>query len=703
MRQRLLQLYNKYSSVFLLAVLLTWAKTYAGYHIEFELGVSGWLQHFILLINPIAGTVFILGLSLFAKNSRRGHKVLFAIYTVITALLYANIVYYREFADFLTFSTVFEAPKIFVGGENFITGALALLKWHDFIYLIDLPFFYRLLKKRDSAIVKRDEKLFYTRPVIKKVMTFALITFIINLGLAEISRPMLLTRTFDRNYIVKYLGLGGFAVYDSVMTVKASAAVPEDDDVQYAVSYAAKRYAAPDPRFFGRARGRNLIVIHMESIQQFLIDYHYTDEEGNKWEVMPFLNRLYHSKDSFSFSNHFAQIGQGKSSDAELMAETSLFGLSRGAAFIQNADNTFYAGPQILRNEAGYTSAAFHGNTGSFWNRIDMYTSLGYDYFFDADDFYLTEDNTTDYGLKDKQFFKQSVQYLEHLQQPFYAKFITLSNHFPFPVDENNEFPLANTPDESVNGYFASCNYADQALEEFFNYLKASGVYENSMIVLYGDHYGISDARNKELAPLIGRDPETWTEFDDLMMKRTPFIIHIPGLEEGKVKDTFAGQIDILPTVLHLLGIHTRDQIFIGQDMLAPRKDEVIIFRNGDMVSSVYTCIGDKVYDTRTGELIDETDEYACSKAKEYEKKAQEQLKVSDLILDTDLLAIYQPKGWEPMNKEKLDYFRDKERLRLAAYEAGPANTSIYYQNNRRSTAVLYVTDAPEAGSGTNP
>jgi hypothetical protein len=97
------------------------------------------------------------------------------------------------------------------------------------------------------------------------------------------------------------------------------------------------------------------------------------------------------------------------------------------------------------------------------------------------------------------------------------------------------------------------------------------------------------------------------------------------------------------------------------------------------------------------------TAKYACSKAKEYEKKAQEQLKVSDLILDTDLLAIYQPKGWEPMNKEKLDYFRDKERLRLAAYEAGPANTSIYYQNNRRSTAVLYVTDAPEAGSGTNP
>ena len=115
------------------------------------------------------------------------------------------------------------------------------------------------------------------------------------------------------------------------------------------------------------------------------------------------LNRLYHSKDSFAFKSlRPNRTGQEQWRGTD--GETSLFRPVRGAAFIQNADNTFYAGPQILRNEAGYTSAAFHGNTGSFWNRIDMYTSLGYDYFFDADDFYLTEDNTTDYGLKDKQF-----------------------------------------------------------------------------------------------------------------------------------------------------------------------------------------------------------------------------------------------------------------------------------------------------------
>ena len=106
-----------------------------------------------------------------------------------------------------------------------------------------------------------------------------------------------------------------------------------------------------------------------------------------------------------------------------------------GCAFITNVENSYYAGPHILREKAGYTSAVFHGNVGSFWNRDNMYKSLGYDYFFDANDFLLTEENSTEYGLKDKLFFQQSAQYLEQLQQPFYAKYITLSNHFPFEYD----------------------------------------------------------------------------------------------------------------------------------------------------------------------------------------------------------------------------------------------------------------------------
>ena len=384
---------------------------------------------------------------------------------------------------------------------------------------------------------------------------------------------MLLTRTFDRNYIVKYLGIPAFAVYDGVQTLKSAAfsSVPEKGDLEEVLAYVSGNHAAPNRKMFGLAKGRNLIMIHMESIQQFLIDYNYTDNEGRQWEVLPFLNELYHSPDSISFSNLFTQVGQGKSSDAELMMETSLFGLHRGAAFVKNADNTYYALPHILRCKAGYTSAAFHGNSGSFWNRNDMYQHLGYEYFFDAGDFMLTEENSTEYGLKDK-LFKQSVRYFEHLQQPFTPNSSPCPTIIPFPMMKTMIHSSGRYIGRFCKRILCHLQLYRSALEEFFNYLKSAGIYENSIIVLYGDHYGISDSRNKTLAPLLGRDEDSWTEFDDAQMKRVPLIIHIPGYGKGFESDIYAGQIDVLPTLLHLLGIDTQPYILMGQDLFRPVK-----------------------------------------------------------------------------------------------------------------------------------
>ena len=88
---------------------------------------------------------------------------------------------------------------------------------------------------------------------------------------------------------------------------------------------------------------------------------------------------------------------------------------------------------------------------------------------------------------------KDSIKYLERLQQPFYTKFITVSNHYPYTTSLSGDdlgFPLAKTQDETINGYFATANYLDSSIKAFFDYLKESGLYKNSIIVLYGDHYG---------------------------------------------------------------------------------------------------------------------------------------------------------------------------------------------------------------------
>src|SRR5699024_790360 len=302
----------------------------------------------------------------------------------------------------------------------------------------------------------------------------------------------------------------------------------------------------------------------LESVQQFLIDYKLKDEDGNEHEVMPFINSLYHDKSTFAFDNFFHQVKAGKTSDAETLMENSLFGLNQGSFFTQfGGKNTFEAAPDILNQTQNYTSAVFHGNSGNFWNRNEVYKHFGYDYFFDGSYYDVNDDNSFQYGLHDKPFFEQSVQYLEHLQQPFYSKFIAVSNHYPYSefTNEDAGFPLADTGDDTIDGYFATANYLDTAVEEFFNYLKKSGLYDNSVIVLYGDHYGISDGRNTSLAPLLDKDSEEWDNYDNAQMQRVPYMVHIPGQDKGGISHTYGGEVDALPTLLHLLGVNTQNYI----------------------------------------------------------------------------------------------------------------------------------------------
>ncbi|WP_153057237.1 sulfatase-like hydrolase/transferase, partial [Streptococcus suis] len=123
---------------------------------------------------------------------------------------------------------------------------------------------------------------------------------------------------------------------------------------------------------------------------------------GVEHEVTPFLNSLYHSSSTLAFSNFFNQVKAGKTSDAETMIETSLFGLNQGSFMVQyGGSNTQQAAPYILSQNGGYTSAVFHGNAASFWNRNNTYKQWGYNYFFDQSYFSkATAENSFQYGLK---------------------------------------------------------------------------------------------------------------------------------------------------------------------------------------------------------------------------------------------------------------------------------------------------------------
>ncbi|CAI3412961.1 LTA synthase family protein [Enterococcus cecorum] len=681
---------NKRLGFFGLLLVLMWIKNMLAYTLDFHLSLENALQHFILIINPIATTLLLLSVGLYVRRKKPAYITMMVIYFIMTALLFSNAVYYREFTDFITINTMLGAGKVASGlGES----AIKLFRPYDILYWLDfILLVFALATKR----IKMDETPVRARMAFA-FSTLAVMIFSGNLFLAESDRPELLTRTFSRDYLVKYLGINAFTAYDGVQTykttqVRAQASATDMDEV---AEYVKGHYAKPNDQYFGLAKGRNVIYIHLESTQQFLIDYKLKDENGVEHEVMPFINSLYHSNSTFSFSNFFHQVKAGKTSDSETLFENSLFGLNQGALFTQlGGKNTFEAAPNILKQTQGYTSAVFHGNSGTFWNRNETYKRLGYDYFFDASYYNVTEDNSFQYGLNDKPFFQQSVKYLEHLQQPFYTKFIAVSNHYPYSQLSGDEtgFPLAQTKDETINSYFSTANYMDTAVHEFFDYLKQSGLYDNSIIILYGDHYGISNARNKELAQLLGKDRETWSNFDNAQVQRVPYMIHIPGMNKGKIIDTYGGQVDALPTLLHLLGVDTQNYIQLGQDLFSPDHKQLVAFRDGDFVTPNYTYYGGVLYDNKTGEEITEPSEELKKQIDADKEAVSDQLATSDKINNGDLLRFYTKSGLKAINPDDYNYLKNTDRIEKIEKELGDKSTSVYSKHNHTSTTDKYQT-----------
>ena len=671
-------------------LLLYWFKTMWAYSVDFNLDIQGPYQIFLAVINPLPISLLFIGLALYIKRTKLFYSLAFGIYLLLFIWLISNSIYYREFTDFVTVNTMLASSKVSAGLG---AAALELFRPWDVIYILDFPILAFFFFKK---WIRMDNRPFNKRASFA-VTSLSAMLFSANLFLAEIDRPELLTRGFSNYYVVRALGLPAFLGYSANQTYAANKerSKASEADLKPVEEYIQQHYAKPNPEYFGMAKGRNVIYIHLESFQQFLIDYKLKVDD-KEYEVTPFLNSLYHSKETFAFSNVFNQVKAGKTSDAETMIETGLFGLNQGSFMVNyGGTNTQQAAPFILSKNGYNSSAVFHGNAGSFWNRNTAYKQWGYNYFFDAS--YFTKQNSSNsfqYGLNDKYMLKDSIKYLERLQQPFYTKFITVSNHYPYTTSLSGDdlgFPLAKTQDETINGYFATANYLDSSIKAFFDYLKESGLYKNSIIVLYGDHYGISNSRNPALAPLLGKNSETWSSYDNAMLQRVPYMVVIPGMDKGGIINTYGGEIDMLPTLEHLLGIESNKFLQVGQDMLSPDHDQIVAFRSANyFVTPEYTSYSGRTYYTKTGEEITNPDENTKEQLDKIREAANLQLRISDSIQTGDLLRFFKGNDLGKVNPEDYSYTNSFKALKKIEKEKGDKSTSLYNQRGNQSTVDLF-------------
>lgn len=668
---------------FTVVVVFFWIKTYLTYITKFNLGVVGSMQNFLLLINPLPTAILLIGIGLFFKG-RKSYWIMVIIDFLLSLWLFSNILYYREFSNFLSTSIIKTSGST---SDNLGKSIAGITKGTDFLVFLDVVIIVLLIAFKVFKIDVRRLKL----KVSLLIEGLAVVLIGTNLTMAQKDRPGLLTRTFDNNYIVKYLGLNAFAVYDGVKTAQNNAimAKANHSDLKTVQSYIKKNYIAPNPEYYGVAKNKNVLVIHLESFQQFLIDY--------KWhgkEVTPNLNKLYHANDTISFDNFFNQVGQGKTSDAEMMLENSIFGLQSGSAMSSyGTSNTFESAPAILGQKAGYTSAVMHGGAGSFWNRDNAYKSFGYDYFMPLSYYQNKKGYYLGYGIKDKLFFDQSIKYMEHLPQPFYLKMITVTNHYPYDLDKKNQsIDKTDTGDKTVDGYVQTAHYLDQAIGELMSYLKKSGLEKNTLIMLYGDHYGISGNHHKASAQLLDKD--SFNNFDNLQFQRVPLMFHMPGLKGG-INHTYGGEIDVRPTLFNLLGINDQNMIQFGHSLLAKNAPQIVAQRNGDFITPKYSKVEGSYYYTQSGKRITHPSKKVKAQLASISNTVTTELSLSDRVITGNLLRFYKPDGFEYVKRKNYSYKKSDSLKRLKKAEKKSKN-SVWYQNGKKTTQSDFKTDAPE-------
>ncbi|MGD2408740.1 LTA synthase family protein [Bacillus subtilis] len=620
-------------SFMLIAILLMWLKTYAVYKTSFHIKIDNLTQEFILFINPLSFLLLIFGLSLFLKGKNRNRYII-AMSCLVTFVLLANMVFYRFYNDFLTIPVLFQTSNMGDLGSSIGT----LLEPTDLLLAVDIAVLIWLHIRQkafqsDIPSTKNERAAYFL---------FVASVYFFNLGLSEAERPQLLTRSFDREMLVKNISLFNFHIYDGVLQSKQSAqrALADSNSLTEIENYVTANAKDANKRLFGAAKGRNVILVSLESTQSFVIN-----EKLNGEEITPFLNDFI--KQSYNFNNVYHQTGQGKTSDSEFIVDNSLYPLGRGAVFFTNAGNQYMAAPEILK-KSGYYSAVLHANNKSFWNRDLMYDSFGYDSFFDINSYDVTDENSVGWGLKDKEFFEQSSELMKNLPQPFYSRLITLTNHFPFDLDEEDQLiDEYDSSSQTLNKYFPTVRYQDEALKRFIEKLKEDGLYDNSVIVLYGDHYGISENHNEAMGQFLGKEI---TPFEEVQLQKVPLVIHIPGITDKKPQtiETVGGQIDIRPTLMNLLGIDTKDQIQFGNDLLSDEKLDFTVLRDGSFITDQVVYTDGACYDKETGKPLEET-----KQCEAFADKAKQELSLSDEIIYGDLLRFYDQKRLNNSSKRK--------------------------------------------------
>ena len=565
------------------------------------------------IIMMLTGFVF-----LFFRDKRK--IALMFLNIIISLLLLSDTLYYRYYSNPITIPVLYQAGLLAPVRDSVV----ALVRRTDIIFFLDIPISLAFI-----IFVKR----FFKKPALSSHAVGRLATSALLLASGFIMLQICVSRIDRTNFIydnvnpVKKLGILYFHAYDTGRYLSDRLFVDRtvsSADIQMLTDYFEAK-SRKSKKYKGIASGKNLIVVQVEALMEFVIG---KSVNGN--EITPNMNNLI--KESFFFDSLYYQVAGGNTSDAEFLFNTSLYPARESAVYFRYATNSFLSLPKLLK-EQGYTSYAFHANNPNFWNRVVMYETLGFDKFISAKDYKHDEYvGWNGWSLSDASFYRQSLEMIDK-SKPFYGFFITLSSHHPYTYFDGSykDFDVGQYEGTYLGRYFKAINYADRALGLFIEEIKKQGLYDKTLLVVYGDHHAIPREHSGDLMKFLNMQ---YSDFLFRKIQKVPVIIRCPGVTESTRISVTGGQIDLLPTVGNLMGLDI--SYAMGRDLLNTDKSYAVL-RNGSVITDEFLYLSEleEVYDIETGAVLPNG-----SYGKTLEM-LQKELYISDMILQKDIFRFF--------------------------------------------------------------
>lgn len=580
--------------------------------------VADWLVAVAALLPPLL---------IMAVAPRRVRAwMLFGLGVLGSVLMLGDIVYYRFFGDLISTPALLGAHQ-----TGRVWGSIRSLFTPGLLWLlIDLPVALWLairLGRTDRAL-----------PSARRIMPVAVTTVALAVAGGLLAAPRVLASTpldqmFRDRAVAEQLGPFGYHAYDLWNYAHTTLFRPRatDAEVADAAAWFARRAPLRSGRgsaAFGAARGRNLIVVQVESLQEFAVDYVIDGQE-----VMPHLRHW--NDNTIRFTNVTDQTNQGRTSDAEFAVFTSLLPLDQGAVAFRYPGNHYIGLPRVL-GEHGYSTLSAVAFESGFWNRAVMHPSYGFARSLFEPDFTMTEQ--IGWGLNDRDFLQQTVPRLEQLPRPFAAWLITLSLHHPFEdfPAQHKVLQLGAKEGSSFGNYLHAMHFFDQALDDFTHALANAGLLDTSVLMVFGDH-DAGFPHDGAMTAAIGLQPtdEAWALADEI-----PWFVRVPQLSATgapTIDPRPAGQTDFAPTLLALLGIDPTPLPYMGRNLLGASDNPPVLRPYGDWLDRTHLFLAPNSSRARACYALARgvfTDPRECADA---DGAARTATKVSRLVITGDL------------------------------------------------------------------